>query len=129
MNPSESDLLRSLLLQHLSHISTAHTAQPSYRRTQSYCLKHCLQSEKTSMLTNSRKVHLTLTFTNLIEWFITRQKEAKHKNNWLGWFNKVSKSKAWICFHTLGKYSLIMTGVGEEGRSNKVDLIQGTGEN
>lgn len=58
-----------------------------------------------------------------------REKEGKHKNNWLGWFNKVSKSTAWICFHTLGKYSLITPGVWEEGSSNKVVFIRGSGEN
>lgn len=35
-------------------------------------------------------------------------RSTANRNNWLGWFNKVSKSIAWICFHTLGKYSLIM---------------------
>lgn len=82
-----------------------------------------LSAKKTSVI---RKIHYTLTFTSLIEWIVTRQREGKHRNNWFGWFNKVSKSRAWICFQTLGKYSLITPGVGEAGGSNKVDFIRGS---
>lgn len=60
----------------------------------------------------------------LIEWIVTHQTKGKHKSNWLGCFNKVSKSTAWICFPTLGKYSLITVGTEEEGSSNKVDFIE-----
>lgn len=106
-------------------MSTAQTAKPAPLEAMQLLLAALLAKKDI----RDQKMYFTITFTSLVEYIVTRQREGKHRNNWLGWFNKVSKSTAWISFPTQGKYSLIRPGVGEARRSNKVDFIRGAGKN